>query len=301
MKQFHFNAYGLHFSAEFAVSVFSEIEPGPAQVVIRREKIRRDQYVMKKGFLIREMTPSGFLFCVKDVAAFLIVNGETILVDPDTQEQEAWEMLLSGPVMAILLQQRGFLTLSGSAFLYDDRAILMLGPSGVGKSSLAMALDKKGCSFLTDDICAISFSEEGKPILHCGSGQVALWQDSMEALGLPEDASTAARQNLPKFRVSVKETPAEQVYPIGHVYILKVGPLKKRALNIQTLDFLGAIKFLGLNLCGRNSLVDMGLENESFKMIHKMAKHVGCARLLRRESNMETEIVSTYLESILKS
>jgi hypothetical protein len=302
MKEFHYSAYGLTFTSTFKIRGLSECISGqPGGVTFEMGKIDTNQFPIKKGFLIREMTLKGFLFCVKGVAAFLVSDGKTVVIDTYTDDRGAWEALLLGPVMAALLQQNGFLTLHGSAFLYGEKAVLMLGSSGAGKSSLAMALNQKGHYILTDDICAITFSIDGEPLVYFGNGHVDLWEDSRDALGLPQHTSFQIRQGLPRHRFPLHQPNLNKCYPIGHVYILKVGPLKRLTLNIQRLDFLASVKFLYINLFGRNSLRDMKLEKESFKMIHKIAGQISCTRLIRRQAQMDIKLVSEYLESLLKS
>ena len=59
--------------------------------------------------------------------------------------------------------------LHGSCVTLGDGALLLLGPRGAGKSSLAAALDSAGFGLLTDDACAIDGSGQlwpGPPILN---------------------------------------------------------------------------------------------------------------------------------------
>src|SRR3569623_2305082 len=59
---------------------------------------------------------------------------------------------LTGVVMAVLLAFLGMPVLHGAALALDDRAIVLLGVSGLGKSTLAAALVGRGARLLTDDV-----------------------------------------------------------------------------------------------------------------------------------------------------
>jgi hypothetical protein len=59
---------------------------------------------------------------------------------------------LTGVVMAVLLALSGNSVLHGAALALDDRAIVLLGDSGLGKSTLAAALVAHGARLLTDDV-----------------------------------------------------------------------------------------------------------------------------------------------------
>ena len=300
MKQFHYSAYGLTFTSAFEIRGLLECIGEQEEVILKMGKIDTSPFSIKKGFLIREMTPDGFLFCVENVAAFLISDGKHITIDAYTEDKGVWETLLLGPVMAALLQQNGFLTLHGSAFLFEEKAVLMLGATGVGKSSLAMALHKKGNCYLTDDICAITFSTEGEPLLYLGSSHVNLWEDSIEALGLSQNTSHQIRLGLSRHQFIMDLPRLNKCHPIKRVYLLEVGSIQDDILAAQKLDLMSSIKLLYKNIYGINSLRDMELENESFKMIHIMAAQITCSKLDRQHAQMDIKLVAEHLESFLK-
>src|SRR5436853_7875447 len=60
-----------------------------------------------------------------------------------------------GPVAAARLRQQGLLVLHASAVTINDRAVVICGGSGWGKSTLAAALHRRGHRLLTDDFAAI--------------------------------------------------------------------------------------------------------------------------------------------------
>jgi hypothetical protein len=70
-----------------------------------------------------------------------------------TEEQLALGFLVS--VLPLALPLLDLEPLHGAALAVCDKAVLLLGASGTGKSSLAGVLTKRGWSFLADDACAL--------------------------------------------------------------------------------------------------------------------------------------------------
>lgn len=93
---------------------------------------------------------------IKDVATFIIREGKQIIIHPaDNVEPRTLSRYVIGPVMAILLSQRGFLVLHASCVKIADGAVAFLGEPGMGKSSMAAALYSLGYPVISDDVTAV--------------------------------------------------------------------------------------------------------------------------------------------------
>lgn len=68
---------------------------------------------------------------------------------------------LFGPLLAMVLRRRGRLCLHASGLAVDGSALLLAAHEGAGKSTLAALLGQHGLSIQTDDVAAISVSDEG--------------------------------------------------------------------------------------------------------------------------------------------
>jgi HPr Serine kinase C-terminal domain len=64
--------------------------------------------------------------------------------------------LILGPVFPCLVQLMGNTALHGSVVAYDGRAIVMIGASGAGKSTTALACIQRGASLVADDLAIIA-------------------------------------------------------------------------------------------------------------------------------------------------
>ena len=88
---------------------------------------------------------------------------------------------LVGPVMGILLRQRGLTCLHASALSINGRAIALVGPAGAGKSTTAAALALRGWPVLCEDVCALDRADR-QFVIRPAYPRVCLWPDSVDFL-----------------------------------------------------------------------------------------------------------------------
>src|SRR5207237_7475894 len=88
------------------------------------------------------------------IGHFHVAGGCDVIVEPrgplDTPEFRA---TLLGPVLGTLCHQHGRFPLHAACIRIGDRAIALSGHTGVGKSTLAAALVRRGHPLVADDVC----------------------------------------------------------------------------------------------------------------------------------------------------
>lgn len=104
---------------------------------------------------------------------------------PDAPAVEL-DKIRRGSGRLLLRQLAGELALHGAAVARNGRAVLLLGRSGQGKSTLAAALCEAGASLLADDASCLDEGAEGWAVL---ASEANHWIDgaSRAALGLPSE------------------------------------------------------------------------------------------------------------------
>lgn len=113
----------------------------------------------------------------------LVREGREVIADPDDCTlEEDFQPFLTGPVLAVLLHQRGHFVLHSSAVEIDGAAVAFLGAKGFGKSTLAGFLAKKGCRFISDDILPITY-KSGKAMTMPGFPRIKLYDNAIKAIG----------------------------------------------------------------------------------------------------------------------
>jgi hypothetical protein len=91
--------------------------------------------------------------------------------------------LENGPISALLRRLRGDLTFHGGAASRDGLGLLVLGDSGMGKSTTVAALVRAGYALVADDMTWVDF-DGTQPMLVPSESHVFLEAEPMRALGL---------------------------------------------------------------------------------------------------------------------
>jgi hypothetical protein len=105
--------------------------------------------------------------------ALVSEDGAEVLCAPPDDEPWSWQRFLVGRVLPWAAVLRGREVLHASAATLRGRAVAFVGPTGMGKTSLATAVVLGGGGFLTDDVLALE--RRGEEILaHPGAAIAAL-------------------------------------------------------------------------------------------------------------------------------
>lgn len=171
-----------------------------------------------------QIRPGRFLLSLDGVAKYLVEEGRSITIEPAPgATDDEIRLFLMAAVWSALLLQRGLLPLHGSAIQGQDGAVILAGPSGNGKSTLAAALAEQGYPVLADELCALAVSADSPPLLLPGFPQMLLWEDSLRKLGRDMQRLTQVRPGLAKWIVPLDAYPERAAISLRSVYLLTVG------------------------------------------------------------------------------
>lgn len=138
-----------------------------------------------------EAAPHEFLISKPGTARFHVRNGCEISIEiaPAADLAEVRRLFLSSPLAALLLM-RGLLPVQASAIATPQGAVLLAAGACVGKSTLAMELNRRGFPLLSDDISVIRCAPDAAAMVEPGYPQIKLWPDTLrrfqiEAAHLP--------------------------------------------------------------------------------------------------------------------
>jgi hypothetical protein len=129
--------------------------------------------------------PAGHLLWARDYGRVLISpDGLELLCEPDPANDD-WASIVSSQALPLAATIRGLEVMHASGVVLDGRAVLITGPPGAGKSSLAAALVRAGARLLSDDAVALQLSD-GALIAHAGSVVLQLRASEDERLSADE-------------------------------------------------------------------------------------------------------------------
>jgi hypothetical protein len=170
-------AFGLQLSSPFALPGMRERSdeelPRLELEIMTRASVERDwgpadplavwEGTLGDGrTLLVQRGPGGeHLFTYGSRALFrLDATGEELACAP-SQEGFAWQRILLSKVLAIVSMIRGYEGLHASAVESPAGAVVILAPSGTGKTALALALARGGWPLLSDDIVTLGSGPAG--------------------------------------------------------------------------------------------------------------------------------------------
>ena len=163
---------------------------------------------------------------IPEGGGFRVRGGREIVVDPMSgADDRALRLGIVGPLLGVILTQRGQFVLHASSVVVDGRAVAFAGPSGRGKSTLATAMARVGHPLVADDITVIDTAGD-EPVVLPGFARVKLWPDSANVLGENADELPLLHPARTKRSLQLDDFHRQPV-PLARCYLLEDGPLEE--------------------------------------------------------------------------
>jgi hypothetical protein len=298
-EQKHYLAFGLHFLSDFVIAELlpaasDSIADGPAadrqtDVRIILGKIDHSRFGTRRDGSHFIIQPEFFYLTVQDVARYLVIGGNRIIVEPwPGAKPDAINTFLLGSCCGALLFQRGLLPLHGSAVATQTGAVLILGESGAGKSTLAAALNRHGFPLLSDDVCAIDCA--AAPLISPAYPQMKLTRQSAEALGVASGDFSAFEE---KFHLRDLNFYAKPL-PLEAIYLLE----KSQGGETTERQARGAEKFALLrnNVYRDFYIPEMKLDAQVFAQCATISGHCAVLQLSRPAEMPTFDLLAGFIE-----
>jgi hypothetical protein len=178
--------------------------------------------------------PAGYLLWIRDFGRVLISpDGLELLCEPDPVNPE-WATIVSAQALPLAATIRGMEVMHASGVVLGGRAVLLMGPAGAGKSSLAAALVRAGGRLLSDDVVALQLSE-GALVAHAGSVVLQLRAAEDERLSTEERAALGHPAGSVEGKQRYVSGEAPDAVPLGGVFLLE------RSAREPAVEQLGAV------------------------------------------------------------
>lgn len=281
---FNYHAFGLDISSEIELpGILEAVGNDNIDVIIFRRKIDLPFHRESPNYHVKN---NVIYLWWEEIGQVSITAGREIAVDVFDEDQII--PFLLGPVMAILLHQKGFLVLHGSAVKINDGAVAFLGYRGFGKSTTVINLYKKGYPLVADDILAITFDNDDKPIVYPGYLHVRLSDESYTNIKDSTEILTPIRTIAGKLFCDASYGFSQKPLKLRRIYLLdKNDEIKIYNLNNQdnllnlithstaNYSFTDNEQVKNLFKCSKliNNVIIKGLKvNHSFKEINNLIK-----------------------------
>ena len=302
---YYYNAFGLKIASDTELeSLELQGAQNAADVTIRR--VEGALPSVEAPLIIQEdlrVSETKLWLDVPDLLQMYIESGSSILYRCVENPGEGIpEAFLLGTGMGAVLHQRGILPLHGSCVCRDGRAVVIMGDSGAGKSTMAAEFSAQGWRFMSDDIVPIILTEDAA-FAQSGYPAQKLCTDALARhAGLEETAVPLRREDgREKFRVKVGASFHGESCPISHVLYLgqpgedaRVAPVP----NGRAVDLALCIQLL-LDNCYREwACVGAAQKQRLFGQCAALAQRVSLIGV-QREKNQTIEEVYRLVCEVL--
>lgn len=279
-----YKAFGLTVLSEIVMPELTQFydQNNNADIVIKIDDLTNlwDTVGNKGKFVVNG---SMVIFRVDNTAIFCIKDGKEIIVSPmHCGDVDKIRLYILGSCMGALLIQREVLPLHGSAIAINGKAYAFIGESGAGKSTLASVFINQDYSLLSDDVIAISTSQNEIPIVYPSYPQQKLWQESLHEFQLNTSNFRPLFERETKYAIPVPHNYFGEPLPLAGVFELV--KTENNKIEINSISGLQRLQTLYRNTY-RNFLIDrLGVREWHFNITANLA-HKVFAYQLRRPIN----------------
>ena len=203
-------------------------------------------------------------------------NGARVIVDALPMSLDRLRALIQAVALPLALTLRGAIVIHGSCVKIGAMAASFMGPSGVGKSTLAAALHAAGHPLVSDG-ATVLWEHPGGVLAAPGPGLRRLWPDAIAHLGGDHEQYERAFPDEDK-RLVPAPTMCERATPLTHLFVVEDGddericPLPLPEATVETAR--------NLYLAG---LVAPHSRGFLLQQAARIVRQVGVARLHRRQ------------------
>ena len=224
LTRHHSLAFGFAWNSDVALPAFSA-DPGnsgrPALEIVRREVVpQHREPIRAQGNVVQYA--EGLRYHADREATFDLYTPGRVEVTPGPDWTGTLPPSFFGTLTAFLLAGRGCIPLHGSAVEIEGRAVLICGPAGAGKSTLAAGLIALGARLISDDLSILHPVIPGQqPMLFAGRRAIRLFSSTAEWLA--ESATLVGEATPARGKLAVLPTQVDPLTPVPLSSVVVLG------------------------------------------------------------------------------
>ena len=246
-----------------------------------------------------EAAPGACLITVPGVARFLITGGRDVLVEPRGGSDHDVGAQLTPLVFTTVLQQRGVTTFHACAVEAGAGAVLFVGRSRSGKSSLLAALVERGYTMLADDAAGVVVpTSNGRPVALPAFPRLKLWADTLDALAWRGRARGKVHEEMEKYLVP-EERFRNESQEVRAVCIL--GSRRQEGIEVETVPAAAAFRQLWAHTYYKKRLHGLGQQPVHFRTLTAMVERLPIMKVTRPAHPFLLDALADRVEKSLAS
>jgi hypothetical protein len=200
----------------------------------------------------------------------LSIKGGHQIIIHDKGIGDNWELVrlrVLGAGIGVLLQQRGMFVLHGATIVGQKGAVVLLGNSGDGKSTLTAQLVEYGYSSMGDDKSVIS-ANELSPLAIPSIPYIKLSKRSVDKFGLSDQEHRTISRSHDKLYVSLGDKFYSNPVAVKGFFVLS----RENDMGLDELSVEHAFASLMEHSYRRKKLYGIGVHKKHFLECHQLAQ-----------------------------
>jgi len=290
-----YHAFGLNIHSEVPFLDMPRVE-GVPDVLVQYGKVPSEIPNAKIKGVRYQAGPGAFLMQVDGIAGYYVTEGRRILIErePGATDEEIL-LFLMGSAMGALLHQRNILPLHASAVQVDGKTVLFIGPSSIGKSTLAAGFQKQGYPILADDVCAVTADGNNGAKVIPGFPRLKLWADTLKKLDTEKSGLIRVRldQEFEKYFVPFNNV-CDKPTLVRSVFVLATTNTDK--FEIVPLKARDKIDPIINNTYRPRFLEGLGRKKEHFKQCAAVAARAAVIKISRPRKGFRLDELMDLVE-----
>lgn len=269
----------------------------PAQLPENRVSKRG---LLSEGNLSYEVCEDTLLLRIPGVMNVLIEGSHSIVFQANYAVDCAkirW--YLFDVCLVLLLVRQGLFPFHGSSVQTPYGAVLFVGLSGWGKSTLAAKFLQEGHSLLTDDVCVVRVSENTVPYAYPSSRRLKLLDSSIHALGYNPAEFSPMVPDSPKKQLCINRSVPLPPQPLRAIY--QLWPDEVATATLQPLSGHEKVSAVAGNTFLWEPVALFNLRQTYFRYCSAIAQTVSVKRLSRPHSGFDINAIYALLINDLQT
>jgi hypothetical protein len=296
--EYYYKIYGLIIRSEIEFLEAYETDERPAEVEIKYGSM--PEYIKRKqedGYHTSVLLREYKWFYFHKEGHFLIERGTCITVELDESADERHiRALILGACLGSIMYQREQVAIHGAAVVWQDKAIIVSGISGAGKSTISAELRKKGCLFLADDTVAIT-ALEGSIYANPAYPQQKLCSDAAIDFGYDLKDLILLEEGRMKYAVRLMDSFCKDNREVAALVCVDV--LNADQLLVEEITGNRKLEYVLKNLYNYIDFKNIGMNTNVFKKCLEIAQKVPVFRVERTaDKNTAARLAEQILSAI---
>lgn len=197
---FYYRVYGLNIKSSVSIPFLTEVD-NSRDVDLHIECVEKLSFTEDKriNLGLAEDAQNNLLLDIPEIAKYKITDDKILICKSVKIDLDSVIIFLVGSAIPYYLAKRGKVVLRGCAYSKDLKsADLILGPSGVGKSTILAAFCQKDYKMLSDQFCVLT-QEANKIYVESAFPNIKLWLQATRVLKIDAENLSRVRPNLKRY------------------------------------------------------------------------------------------------------